>query len=276
VEEIALADWSGRGPQFWQREWQSGPVRLYQEVASTNDVTARLAAEGSPHLTVVLAECQTSGRGRGGSTWHAPAGEALLFSVLFRVPRPGAAPGCAPIRIGMAIAEAIAAVCGIKARIKWPNDIVIPGQGKVAGILCEGSVGLEGGYIVAGVGINVSQHAEAFGPELGQACSIASATGQWVDRDVLMTEIMTRLRAIASRMTEPLNQSEAARIAALDILSGQEISCDTGESVLEGRAAGIAEDGALIIDVHSAPQRVYNASVRLAESQAYPGTRNQS
>lgn len=266
-----LAEWYGRPPQFWQREWQSGPVRFFEQVGSTNDIAALLAGQGSPHLTIVIADSQTHGRGRGGSAWHAPAGKALLFSVVLRVPQSGGAPGCAPIRVGIAIAEAITAVCGTRARIKWPNDIIIPEHGKVAGILCEGAIGQDGGYIIAGAGINVSQHPEAFGPDLGQACSIAGATGNWVDRDVLMTEIMTRLRQFASRLTESLNPVEAARIAALDILAGQQVVCDLGSSVMQGRAQRVAEDGALIVDMPSGEQRVYNASVRLAGTQAYPG-----
>ncbi|HEX6559853.1 MAG TPA: biotin--[acetyl-CoA-carboxylase] ligase, partial [Longimicrobiales bacterium] len=152
----SVSSWQGKSAEAWRREWRAGEVRFFECVGSTNDVVAQLAAAGAPQLSLAVAEEQTRGRGRGGAAWQAERGKALLFSVLFRAAQPGGSPGCAPVRVGLAVAEAISAMCGDDALVKWPNDVVFPGKGKVAGVLCEGAFAAEGqAHIIAGVGINV-------------------------------------------------------------------------------------------------------------------------
>ena len=103
-----------------------------KSVGSTNERASELAAAGAPHGTLVSADHQSSGRGRQGRDWIAPAGSSLLISLLLRDP-----PELLPLTAAVAVAE----VCGPAARIKWPNDILLPNAGeapaKVAGILCE-------------------------------------------------------------------------------------------------------------------------------------------
>ena len=95
---------------------------------STNARARELAGRGAPHGTVVTAAEQSAGRGRQGRTWTAPAGRALLCSILIREP-----PRLLPLAAGVAVAE----VVGADAQIKWPNDVLVDGR-KVAGILVEG------------------------------------------------------------------------------------------------------------------------------------------
>lgn len=263
--DVRLSEWEGHDAEHWQRTWNAGGVHLFRSTASTNDTLSRLAANGAPNFTVVLAEEQSRGRGRGGSSWSAAPGTALLFSVLFRPSPPGGAPGCAPIRVGIAVAQAIEG-----ARVKWPNDVVIPGHGKVAGILCEG---VFGSHVVAGVGINVLQGREDFPAELrGRACSVQSVRGEPVGRAELLTRVLASLHAFADRIADPLNAGEITLFDQLDILRGQHIA---GENGVDGIAAGVASDGALLVDTAAERVRVYNATVRLADNHAYPGTRTQ-
>lgn len=258
--------WEGHHAEHWRRTWSAGAVHLFESVGSTNDVLAQLAAEGAPHFTVVLAEEQTRGRGRGGSRWQAKRGSSLLFSILFRIASKSGAPGTAPIRIGIAVAEAIQ-----DAKLKWPNDVVIPPCGKVAGILCEGTFG---SHVIAGIGINVSQAAHDFPPELrAQACSVAGAQGRTIERAGLLTELMRRLAAIAPDLGEPLTPPELTRLAALDVLRGQHVVSEGTEAEkAEGIARGIAEDGALLIEQANGVRRLYTGTVRLAMERAYPGS----
>jgi len=171
-----------------------------QRVASTNDLALRAAREGAPHGQVFSAEVQDAGRGRRGRKWDCPAGLGLLFSVIVRpealaplaqpFPPQGegnghlalpflpqgegadpAAPGWIPLVTGLASAEAIGTVCGLKLAAKWPNDVVLPcaaapGWRKLGGILCESAVpaGQGGGrtdrgYVVIGIGLNLNQRA---------------------------------------------------------------------------------------------------------------------
>jgi BirA family transcriptional regulator, biotin operon repressor / biotin---[acetyl-CoA-carboxylase] ligase len=257
--------WQGHDAAWWQRAWNAGDVRLLQSTESTNDVVAAMAAAGAPHFSIALAEEQTRGRGRGGNAWTAQPGSSLMFSVLLRVNTLGAAPGSAPVRIGLAVAEAIG-----DARVKWPNDVVIAGHGKVAGVLCEG---VFGSHIVAGIGINVLQSPSDFPPELhGRACSILSATGVRVDRAALLSRLLASLHMFGAAITDPLTEDELHRLAARDVLLGESIVVEESSRLLNGIGRGIAPDGALLLERAESVVRVYNGTVRSADARAYPGT----
>ena len=94
-----------------------GRPRLHLRATdSTNSRAQALALAGAPHGTLVTASEQSAGRGRQGRSWSAPAGRALLCSVLVRDP-----PRLIPLAAGLAVAD----VAGARARVKWPNDVLI-------------------------------------------------------------------------------------------------------------------------------------------------------
>jgi BirA family biotin operon repressor/biotin-[acetyl-CoA-carboxylase] ligase len=269
------AAWEGRNAEYWRQAWGAAAVHFFERVTSTNDLAADLAATGATDLTIVVAEEQTRGRGRGGASWQAERGSSLLFSVLLCIEELGAAPGCAPVRAGLAVAEAISHCSGAEAGLKWPNDVVYSNRGKVAGVLCEGTLGQQGaGYVIVGIGINVLQSADAFDADLrGRACSILSATAVRLDRGALVSEVMTKVRAFGGSITQPLTDAELQRIGARDVLRDREIVCETGAGkTLSGIARGIARDGALRLEQSNGVTMVYNATVRLADAHAYPGS----
>jgi BirA family transcriptional regulator, biotin operon repressor / biotin---[acetyl-CoA-carboxylase] ligase len=238
-------------------------VQIFDVVQSTNDVALELAEAGAPSLTLVLADHQTAGRGRSGGDWLSSPGSSLLFSVVFQT-RLGEndVAGAAPIRIGLAVAEAIELLIGRAVGLKWPNDVVIPGHGKIAGILCEGAFRQQGrGHIVAGVGVNV------FYPG-AEYSSIADAAEDPPTRAAVLQSILRRIRAQAPRITEAFTSEELAALRTRDVLFGQEVQTEGG---ITGRARGIASDGSLHIDTAAGIQIVRSATVRLAESGAYPG-----
>lgn len=139
--DAALARVAARRGAFGARV-----VRLAQ-TPSTNDVATRLAADGAPEGTVVVADEQTRGRGRLGRAWHSPPGSGLYLSVVFRPTdgMPDEAAGAAVARLltlaaGVAAAEAVRGATGLAVELKWPNDLVIGRpRRKLAGLLAEGS-----------------------------------------------------------------------------------------------------------------------------------------
>ncbi len=122
-----------------------GTPRLHlRRTDSTNDRARALASAGAPHGTLVTAAEQTAGRGRQGRTWSAPAGTALLMSLVLR-----GESSLLPLAAGVAVAD----VAGPGALLKWPNDVLVDGR-KVAGILVEGRPDEE--WSVLGIGVNVA------------------------------------------------------------------------------------------------------------------------
>ncbi len=139
------------------------PFRLhaFERLTSTNDEARRLAAEGAPAGTMVLAMTQTAGRGRRGRHWDSPPGN-LHCSLVVR-------PDCAlaeaanlSFMAALALGDAIAPALpkGVRLNFKWPNDVLVNGR-KTAGILLESSI-TEGrlDWLVVGVGTNVERFPE--------------------------------------------------------------------------------------------------------------------
>jgi BirA family transcriptional regulator, biotin operon repressor / biotin---[acetyl-CoA-carboxylase] ligase len=255
--------WEARSADQWQQLLGVPAVHLFDVVQSTNDVALQLAESGADTLTLVVADHQTSGRGRGGSEWLSHPGFSLLCSVVFRTQfAESDAPGAAPIRIGWAVADAVSLLIDRTVALKWPNDVVIPPHGKIAGILCEGAFRQEGrGHIVAGIGINVFYPgAEYF--------SIADATDEPPTRAAVLQTLMRNLAAAAPRITAPFNDQEMNELRKIDVLFDQQVKTESG---IIGRASGIAADGSLQIETTSGVETVRTATVRLADSDAYPG-----
>ncbi|HLQ62947.1 MAG TPA: biotin--[acetyl-CoA-carboxylase] ligase [Candidatus Acidoferrales bacterium] len=182
-----------------------------ESVTSTQEV-----ARGLPLGSVVVADHQTAGRGRGDRVWETPPGTALLASFVVP-PQPLLSLAC-----GVAAAEA----CGARVRLKWPNDLLLGGR-KVGGILVEAGPR----KAVVGIGINLSW-APPGAARLGQ------------DRD----RLLTRLRAALERWcSAPAEEVLAAWRRRSDTL-GRQVRVWLPSGVIEGRAEDVDQSGALIVD----------------------------
>jgi BirA family biotin operon repressor/biotin-[acetyl-CoA-carboxylase] ligase len=161
------------------------PYRFIAECPSTQ----RLIGDDEPEGTTVATDLQTHGRGRLGRRWEAPAGRALLFSVLLH-PRPPMAiwPELSLVA-GEAVAAALYGETGVPAELSHPNDVLIEGR-KVAGILPEATVG----RVVLGIGVNVNQAADELPGETPKPpTSLRVATGGEWPRAPLLGAILLEL-----------------------------------------------------------------------------------
>lgn len=172
----------------------------YSELTSTNTELARLADEGAPHGTVAIAECQTAGRGQRGNTWESAPGENVTMSVLLR-------PDGIEPRRQFAISEAVALgvaetldiylPAGMRAEVKWPNDIYV-GNRKICGILIENritSTTIE--RSIAGIGLNVNQ--ELFVSDAPNPVSLRQLTGARHCVETIARQVAERILANAAR-----------------------------------------------------------------------------
>jgi BirA family biotin operon repressor/biotin-[acetyl-CoA-carboxylase] ligase len=158
------------------------PYRFVEECASTQRLLVSDAAEG----TTVATDLQTEGRGRLGRRWEAPAGRALLFSVLLQPTPPMALWPELSLVAGDAVATALRQEVGVVAELSHPNDVLIGGR-KVAGILPEASAG----RVVLGVGVNVNQTAQELPPDTPKpSTSLLIETGREWRRAPLLATIL--------------------------------------------------------------------------------------
>jgi BirA family transcriptional regulator, biotin operon repressor / biotin---[acetyl-CoA-carboxylase] ligase len=235
-----------------------GHPRLHlRRTDSTNERARALALAGAPHGTLVTAAEQTAGRGRQGRRWSAPAGSALLMSLLLRWPKRGCSSPEAsvarlrsPALLPLAAAVAVCDLAGDGALVKWPNDVVVvrgEGLAKLAGILIEGRP--QEGWAVLGIGVNVAVRVEQLPPELWDtAASLRAPPGA-------IEPALTRLlAALERRLGEPAGAIlDAWR--ARDALRGREVSWSAGH----GRAEGIDGDGRLVVRLPGGGQTALDA-----------------
>jgi len=217
----------------------------YDSVGSTNDVAHRLARQGTPEGTIVLADVQTAGRGRMGRRWEAPAGSSLLFSLVFYPRLEPQQTNRLTMCCALGVAEAILETTGLPATLKWPNDVLVHGR-KVAGILTEtGLTGDRLDWAIVGIGINVNFDRHALRDLAPQASSLASEAGHRVSRQQLLHALLKRIETRLPELDRPDLLVEAWR-SSLSTL-GHRVAVATTGAIVRGLAEAVDRDGALLI-----------------------------
>jgi BirA family biotin operon repressor/biotin-[acetyl-CoA-carboxylase] ligase len=207
-------------------------LALFAEVASTMDVAHAEAAQGAPAGTLVLADAQTAGRGRGGRRWASQAGGGVWLTLLERPDDP-AAIEVLSLRLGLAAAEAVERFAEEPVRLKWPNDLYL-GSRKLAGVLVEARW-RDGRpeWVAIGFGMNVRA------PEdVPQAAHLRPG----VRRPEVLAALVTALRRAAA-MRGPLAEPELRTFAERDLALGRTVSAP-----LAGRVFGLTPAGELRVE----------------------------
>ncbi|HEX6059141.1 MAG TPA: biotin--[acetyl-CoA-carboxylase] ligase [Gemmatimonadaceae bacterium] len=224
-------------------------LALFARVGSTLDVAHRLAGEGAPAGTLVVADEQTSGRGRAGRRWASAPGAGLWLTLVER-PSDVAALAVLSLRIGLRAASVLDRWAEEPVRLKWPNDIFV-GTRKVAGILVEArwrERRLD--WVAIGVGANVVAPADV--PAAG---GLRAGTS----RVELLAELLPAMRAAAAARG-PLAVHEMDAFAARDLARGRRCLAPS-----VGVVRGIGADGALVVEADGATIRHRAGSLVLAE-----------
>lgn len=235
-------------------------VRL-DTVMSTMDVCRDLATSGATELCTVVAKEQTAGRGRHGRAWFSPPGASIYASVLLRPPIPAERLNWLTMLGALAVLDAIQPVLAAHSavepvRLKWFNDVVAGGR-KLAGVLTESAwLGDRLEYAIVGIGVNVNTDLSAAPVDIQQrAASVRSVCGVACDLEAILAALLrsveTRYRALIDANRSPL----ADYVGALDTL-GRIVRVSAGDEVIEGRAVGIDDDGALIVQTPRGRRRV--------------------
>lgn len=226
-------------------------IDVVDETGSTNaDLLARHAAGEDIRGAVLLAEHQSAGRGRNGRSWSAPPRSQIALSI--GVAADGVPPegwGWLPLLTGVALVDAVKAITGIEAGVKWPNDVLV-GTGKLAGVLAE--VGAPDPVIVVGLGLNVTLTAdEAPDP---RATSLQMLGAAQLDRNALtaaiLRELTTRIQSWrAAQGPDPTLVEDYRQRSAT--LGSQVRALMPGDHEITGTAVDVDELGRLRIDTGS-------------------------
>lgn len=218
-----------------------------KETASTNGDAKKLIQEGCVDGTVVLAENQTSGRGRLGKKWISNTGLGMYCSIVYY-------PDCErdefskmTLVAGLAVAEILEELGIGNVMLKWPNDIYIDGK-KCGGILCEAVLDKSRDAIIMGIGINVNHSKYDFGEDIRNRATSLKICGLNIGIEELVEKITTRTNDLADKFCRGGWLELLKRWQKRDFLAGKESEWLLNDgSVRYGIAEGINEDGLLYI-----------------------------
>jgi BirA family biotin operon repressor/biotin-[acetyl-CoA-carboxylase] ligase len=221
---------------------------VYQEVSSTNTIAANLATTGVPEGTIVLSQSQSAGRGRLNRRWICPPHQGILMSLILRpqikiqyIPQ-------LTLLGGVVVAEAIREVTGLKAGIKWPNDIMINDK-KVCGILAESSLGSSVPlYVIIGFGINVNLNPDDLPLDCrATSTSLKAETGHNLSRLLLIKRFVSIWNKHYQYFLANGPDKIREKWINNNVTLGREVLISRGEEIVSGVATDISENGALIV-----------------------------
>jgi BirA family transcriptional regulator, biotin operon repressor / biotin---[acetyl-CoA-carboxylase] ligase len=252
LRHYAVADSTNRLARMWA-SISADPSRL----SPVDSIKSSVAPNGA----VVLADHQTSGRGRLGRTWESSSGQNLLMTAIIRAKgtllSDHVARGMLPLATSLAVAATISHfVPGNEVAIKWPNDVLLGGR-KCSGILVEANVD---DVFLIGIGLNVNE--SRFSEEVGMlATSLLLHTGHRFDRKNVFQILMEQLNKWIPMVF--VENAAAVRTAYVQQMAGlgAPVSLNTGTEPVEGVLVGINTDGGLIVEKNTVQKVYYSGDV---------------
>ncbi|ADU30164.1 biotin--[acetyl-CoA-carboxylase] ligase [Evansella cellulosilytica] len=241
---------------------------IYEDtVTSTQQVAYKLLGEGAPHGTLIVANEQTSGRGRLGREWYSPANTGIWMSLIMRPNIEMQQTPQLTLVAAVALARAIKEATNYDVQIKWPNDLIFNGK-KIAGILTEMQSDPDRvKSVIIGIGINVNQ--QTFPESIANiASSLSLETRETFHRVAIIEHFLREFQWLYHTYLEkgfsfikPLWEARAISI-------GEEILAKTANGELKGVAEGISDEGVLLLkDSEGNSHRIYSADIHLLEKE---------
>ncbi|HCE39263.1 MAG TPA: biotin--[acetyl-CoA-carboxylase] ligase [Alcanivorax sp.] len=239
-------------------------LRFLPVTESTNGDALALAGEGVSSPVVITTEFQSAGRGRRGRAWQSPFGANLYLSVLYELAGGYSALGGLSLAAGVAVARALEREApGLNAGLKWPNDLLVDGA-KLGGVLIELAGEMDGRVqVVVGVGLNVAmsdRQADAIDQnwiDLRQACPAPPA------RTALAGAVGRELLAMLDHFAVDGFAPFMAEFQTLDLCLDRPVTVHGPDGARDGVARGVAEDGALCVDIDDERRLVHGGEVSL-------------
>jgi len=247
-------------------------ILYFRTLASTNDVAKQLATKNMKEGTVIVAENQSSGRGRVGREWVSPEG-GLWFSILLR---PLVQPtNAAKLTLlgSVTVARTISKLYGLKTEIKWPNDILI-NKRKLCGILTEGEIrGKTLHFAVLGFGVNANFNLEALPKHLrDSATTLKEQRGREISREILLCRLLENAEAYYDLLCNGKFEAILNDWRKLSGFLGSYVEIVNDRERIEGWAIDLDNDGALIVRlIDQTTRRVISGDVTRIVQVKRPG-----
>lgn len=227
---------------------------------STNTQLLVRAEAGAPSGTVLVADCQTAGRGRRGRTWFAAPGDSLTFSLLWRFPPESSAPEALSLAVGLGLAQGLESLGVARVSLKWPNDLLLQGR-KLGGVLVE----LQPGQLncaVIGVGINLRLPPD-LPNDVRQTAAALDQVGLYPGREALLAALLSALLATLDRYSGAgfagLRDAWMERHAH----QGAQVRISGGSEEVTGRCLGVDDTGTLLLQTESGVRSIVSGDVSL-------------
>ncbi len=237
------------------------PVEVLDEIDSTNDEASRRLAAGAAAPFAVFARCQTKGRGRFGRAWHSEANGNLYVSFAFRPLLPPARMQTFTLWMGANLCELLANFCRAAPAVKWPNDLLFAGR-KAGGILTEARMDADQiRDLVLGLGLNLQRPAGGWPEALAtRATALAEHTQAPLDTNRFAAALVGRVQDAYDRFLAGTYLKTFADLwNRHDLLRGREITVIQGNERTRGTAAGIDDEGSLIVRTDAGASRRFRA-----------------
>ncbi|MCX7568691.1 biotin--[acetyl-CoA-carboxylase] ligase [Tumebacillus sp. DT12] len=242
-------------------------IVYHETIDSTNTMAQKLALNGAPEGTLVIADEQTAGRGRRGRNWFSPPHSGVWMSLILRPQLPVAHAAQITLVTAVAMARALTRLTGVEAGIKWPNDILFDKR-KCCGILTEMHAEFDQvHHLVLGIGINVNVPQEQFPEELQSiATSLQGVKGVPIPRAEVVRAVMEELEPLYRRYVDGGGFASIREDwKRSNITLGRQIVAQTARGPITGEALDIDEFGVLLVRREDGEtEKIYSADILFA------------
>ena len=225
-------------------------VIWHKSIGSTNEEGKALVKEGAKHGTLIGANFQEAGKGRGGNRWQCKPGEGLMCSIILQPKWEKEFWGWIALAAGLALCELLERDC-LTPKIKWPNDILVNGK-KIAGILTESI----DNSVIVGIGMNLNMAMVPVVSSTLQPTSFFLETDCKLNPESYAKSVQTHLtQLVGAESPLLLKPAILKRLAWL----GEAVTLQTRSEEMEGEITNLGKHGELILNQMGQDKQVFDA-----------------
>jgi len=242
-------------------------IYYFEEIDSTQNFAQQIASDKKENGTIIIAEKQTTGRGRLNRKWTSPKG-GMWFSLIIHPKFDVSSSTLIPILSAVALSKSIKTVLGIKTEVKWPNDITMNGK-KVAGMLVDASFQANNiDYLILGIGINFDIDAKKLEKRLSKTPNFYGVNSLRRKDDktppkVLLKEFLLQFEKNLSQLDNGKKSKIVKEWTKRAVGIGKRITINTSNGKISGISQGIDNDGALKVKTSKGIKKIFAGDIIL-------------